>query len=110
MPQNQNSDMESAGVVLIPDTLNADGSGVESSSLNQNGQFSVKQLRPGHYRAYAFEKIDGNVLENPDVVKLLSGSGTDVDLNENDRKQIQLPLTSADDTKQLLARAGVEMQ
>lgn len=110
LPQNQNADMESARVVLIPDTLNADGSGIESSSLNQNGQFSVKQLRPGHYRAYAFEKIDGNVLENPDVVKLLSNSGTDVDLNENDRKQIQLPLISADDTTQLLARAGVEMQ
>lgn len=110
LPQNQNADMELARIVLIPDTLNADGSGMESSSLDQNGQFSVKQLRPGHYRAYAFEKIDGNALENPDVIKLLSSSGTDVDLNENDRKQIQLPLTSADDTKQLLARAGVETQ
>ncbi len=110
LPQNQNADTESARVVLIPDTLNPDGSGIESSSLNQNGEFSVKQLRPGHYRAYAFEKIDSNVLQNPDVVKLLSASGTDVDLNENDRKQIQLPLISADDTKQLLARAGVDTQ
>lgn len=109
LPQNQTADSDSVRVVLVPDTLNADGSGIETGVLNQNGQFSIKQLRPGHYRAYAFEKIDVNALENPDVLRQLS-SGTDVDLNENDRKQVQLPLISTDDARQMLARAGVEMQ
>ena len=62
---------------------------------------------PGHYRAYALEEMNYNEVQNPEVLKQLEQKGTDVEVKENDKKQIQLPLISADDFQQLLARAGL---
>ncbi len=95
-------------VILIPDTLNADGSGMEFSNTNQNGVFSFKRVPPGHYHAVAFEQLDPNLLQNPEVLKELASRGVDVDLQENDKKQIQIQVLPAADLQQLLARLGVE--
>jgi hypothetical protein len=97
-----------ASVVLIPDTLNEDGSGMHTGNSGTGGSFTVKQVPPGHYRAYAFEKLDYQQLQNPDVVKQLEGKGTDVELKQNDKKQIQLPLITIDDMQQIYSRLGIE--
>ncbi len=97
-----------AAIVLVPDTLNEDGSGMHFGNSGSGGSFSVKQLPPGHYHAYALEKMDFQELQNPDVLKQLEGKGVDVDLRENDRKQIQLPLITDDDMQQIYARLGIE--
>ncbi len=99
-----------ASVVLVPDTLNADGSGIHFGSVDQSGTFTIKQLPPGHYRAYAFEEANTGQLENPDILKQLESKATVVEVKENDKKQIQLPLISADDFQQILARLGIDSQ
>jgi len=95
-------------VVLIPDVLNEDGSGIESSNANQNGTSTLKNIPPGHYRAYAIEDFNYGAMQNPDVQKQLEGKGTEVELKENDKKQIQLPIITSDDMQQILARLGLE--
>ncbi len=80
------------------------------SSTNQNGTFSLQQLPPGQYRAYAFEEMNSGQLQNPEVLKQLESRGTEVEVKENDKKQIQLPLISADDLQQILAKLGIESQ
>ncbi len=97
-----------ASVVLVPDVLDANGSGMQFGSTNQNGTFTIKQVPPGHYRAYAFEQIDQNQLQNPELLKQLEAMGAEVEVNENDRKQLQLSLISADDVQQLLTRLGID--
>ncbi len=95
-------------ILLVPEVLNSDGSGMHFGSTNQNGTFTFKNVPPGHYRAYAFEDVDTDDLQNPEVLKQLESRGTDVELKENDRKQVQLPLISADDVQQVFARLGID--
>lgn len=97
----------SAQILLVPDTLNADGSGIHFGSTSNNGSFTMSGVPPGHYRAYALEEIDAGEVQNPEVLKQLEQKGTDVEIKENEKKQIQLPLISFDDYQQLLARAGL---
>ncbi len=96
-----------ASILLVPDVLNADGSGMRFGNTNQNAAFTLKNVPPGHYRAYAFEEVNMNDLQNPEVLKQLESRGTEVELKENDRKQIQLPIVSADDMDQIFARLGL---
>ena len=100
----------SGTVVLAPDQLNADGSGVHFANIDTTGSFTAKQIPPGHYRAYAFEQVDYNLLQNPDLLKELASKGTDVDLKENDKKQIQLVIIPASELQQITARLGIESQ
>ena len=97
-------------MVLAPDQLNADGSGVHFANIDTTGSFTAKQIPPGHYRAYALEQVDNNLLQNPDLLKELASKGTDVDLKENDKKQIQLVVIPASELQQITARLGIESQ
>ena len=99
-----------ASIVLIPETLRSDGSGMYFGNTNQNGAFSIKDVPPGNYRAYAFEHINMGQLENPDVLKQLESKGTDIEVKENDKKQIQLSIISADDVQQIFTRLGIESE
>jgi len=97
-------------VALAPDQLNADGSGLRFANIDTTGSFTAKQVPPGHYRAFAFEQVDTNLLQNPDLLKELASKGVDVDLKENDKKQIQLAVIPASELQQIMARLGIESQ
>jgi len=98
----------SAYVLLVQEELNEDGSGLKFNSTGQNGTFTFKQLTPGRYKAYAFEDASFADLENPDVIKQIQNKGAEVEVTENDKKQIQLPLISSDEFQQVLARLGLD--
>ena len=98
-----------AAIALVPDQLNDDGSGVRFGNSGAGGAFTVKNVPPGHYRAYALERMDYNQLQNPDVLKEMQSKGTEVELKENDKKQIQLPLITAGDMQQIYAKLGIEV-
>jgi hypothetical protein len=97
-----------AGIVLVPDKLNDDGSGMYYGNAGAGGSFTIKQIPPGHYRAYAFEREDHQQLQNPEVLKELESKGTEVDLKQNDKKQVQLPLLTVDQMQQIYARLGIQ--
>jgi len=97
-------------IVLVPDVLNADGSGMYYGNANQVDSFTIKNITPGHYRAYALENVNTNELQDPDVLKQLESKATEVEIKENDRKQIQLPLISSADLQQIFARLGIDSQ
>jgi hypothetical protein len=88
-------------IVLVPEVLNADGSGMDFSGVDQNGAFSFKRATPGRYLAYALEQVDNNQLQNPDVLKQLASKGVEVEVKEKDNKQIQLTPIPADDLKRI---------
>lgn len=108
--QNNTNTAQSAPstqILLVPDVLNADGSGVRFGNTNPDGSFNMTGVPPGHYRAYALEAIDSEQTQNPNVLKQLEQKGMDVEVKENDRKQIQLPFIPSDELQQLFARAGI---
>jgi protocatechuate 3,4-dioxygenase beta subunit len=95
-------------IVLIPDTLNEDGSGMYFGQSGAGGAFTIRQVAPGHYRAYAFEQIDYEQLQNPDLLKQLESKGTDVEVKEHDNKQIQVPLIAQDDLQRIYSQLGIQ--
>jgi Carboxypeptidase regulatory-like domain len=88
-------------IMLVPEVLNADGSGLDFSRVDQTGAFSFKRVTPGRYLAYALEQVDNNQLQNPDVLKQLASKGVEVEVKEKDNKQIQLTPIPADDLKRI---------
>ncbi|MBV9406284.1 MAG: hypothetical protein JO211_13140, partial [Acidobacteriaceae bacterium] len=97
----------SGSLVLVPEG-SADSVDWQFATASQSGTFTVKPLRPGRYRIYAFEQVDMAQLQNPEVLKALENRGTDVELNENEKKQIQLTPISADELQQVFAKLGID--
>lgn len=97
-----------ASIVLIPETLNEDGSGIHYGNSNPDGSFSVKGVPPGHYRAYAFEEVDNQQFQNPDFCKQVESKGLEIEFKENDKKQIQLPLISEEEVQEIYTRLGID--
>ena len=104
----QPATVPAASIVLLRDPPDPDDSEMQFGNTNQSGAFTMKNVPPGRYRAYAFEQIDTNQLENPELLKQLENRGTEIELKENDRKSIQLPLISSDDLAQLFAQLGID--
>jgi hypothetical protein len=98
-----------ANIVLIPEPLPEDGSGMHFGEAQAGGVFTIKNVPPGRYRAYAFETLNYEQLQNPEVLKQLEPKGTEVDLKQNDKKQVQLPLITDEDMQQIYGRLGIEI-
>ncbi len=99
-----------ASIVLVPEELRPDGSGFEYGNTTQTGAFSIKNVSPGRYRAYALEEMKRDQMDNPDFLKLLEAKGVGVEVKENDKEQIQLTLIPAADTQKMLAQLGLDAQ
>jgi len=109
--QNGSADPNAtAQIAVVPEELNADGTGIRFSQSDSKGTFSVPNLAPGRYRAYAFENVEISALQNPDMLKQLESKGSAFELKENEKKQVQLPLIHSDEIAQIYARLGIDPQ
>ncbi len=86
-----------ATVVLIPqDQARRDrGFDYKTANTDQSGNFTVKNLVPGEYKAYAWEDIEPGAWMDPDVVKPVESKGESLSVQEGDRVTIQLTLIPA---------------
>jgi len=107
---SSNKPATAASVVLVPDELRPDGSGFEYGNTTQTGTFTIKNVAPGRYHAYALEEMKRDQMDNPDFLKQLASKRVEVEVKENDKKQITLTLVPAADTQQMLAQLGIEGQ
>jgi hypothetical protein len=98
----------SAELVLVPEALRPDGSGLLYANPDQSGAFTFKSVPPGHYRAYAFENVSVIALSNPLVLEAFQSKGTEVEVKENDKKDIQLKMIPSDDFQQVLTKLGID--
>lgn len=99
-----------ASIVLVPEELRPDGSGIEYGNTTQAGTFTMKNVPPGRYRAYAMEAVKRDQMDNPDFLKQLESKGVEVDLKPNDKQPLQLTLIPAADTERILAQLGLDVQ
>jgi hypothetical protein len=70
------------------------------------GQFSFTSVVPGRYRVYAWERLDGNLLLDPDSLKLFDSLSTPVTVGESDLQTITVPLISAERMDDEIKRHG----
>lgn len=70
------------------------------------GQFSLASVAPGKYHVYAWERLDTNLLLDPDALKLFDSLAATVTVSENDLQTITVPLISADRMDDEIKRHG----
>lgn len=95
-------------VVLVPTKPGPDGSGLLAQPVQPTGAFTMQNVRPGQYIAFAVERFDGSLWLNPNFLKEIENDGIGVDVAENDHKQIQLSTISSDQIQQASVRAGIQ--
>jgi Carboxypeptidase regulatory-like domain len=64
---------------------------------DQYGHFEIRGIPPGSYKAYAWEKLDTDSLNDVEYMKPYESAGEAVDLNANDRKTVELKMIPATD-------------
>ncbi|MBV9766285.1 MAG: carboxypeptidase regulatory-like domain-containing protein, partial [Acidobacteriaceae bacterium] len=96
-------------VMLIPEQLAADGSGVFFGSAAPGGTFSIRSVPPGHYYAFAIDRWT-SVWQNPEFLREIQNSGMSINVEENNHMQIQLPITGEEQVQQVVARLGLTVQ
>lgn len=101
MAKQANSDTlaadPSAKVLLIPEDLTLNGGEVHMAQGNQNGAFTESGLRPGTYYVLAFDSDEYRSYDDPALLKQLAAKGVEVELKENDKKQVQLTTLQPDE-------------
>ncbi len=96
-------------MVLAPEALAMDGSGVLLANMQSTGSFVVRNVPPGHYYAYAVERWSP-LWQNPDFLRSIQNQGATIDLPENGHLQVQLSLLSADQVEAVAVPLGLASQ
>ena len=85
------SDQPSAGVtvVLIPQNKELE---YQRATTDESGRFAMRDIVPGEYRAFAWEKLDGRTFEyfDSDFVRSVESKGVPVSLGEGASKSVEL--------------------
>lgn len=79
-------------VTLIPDPLPPAGQTYlyKQASTDQTGHFTIKNITPGKYRAYAWEDLEYGNQFDPDFMKPLESLGAKLTIDENAHAQVNL--------------------
>lgn len=96
-------------MVLVPDTLAIDGSGVLIANMQSSSSFVLRNVPPGHYYAYAVERWSP-LWQNPDFLRSIQNQGTTIDLPENGHLQVQLSLISTEQVEAAAVPLGLATQ
>lgn len=82
-------------MILVSETVAADGSGVLFGNIQTSGTFVAANVPPGRYYAFAVERWSP-LWQNPDFLRQMQNQGASVELPENGHVQVQLTMISAD--------------
>jgi 5-hydroxyisourate hydrolase-like protein (transthyretin family) len=94
-------DLPAAGamVVLVPDPgSHQKPEQYKTSPTDQYGHFEVRGVPPGHYKAFAWEKIDQESYGDPDFLKPFESKSESFDIAANEQKSVQLKMIPASDS------------
>jgi len=88
-----------AVVVLVPDAgSHQKPDQYKTSPTDQYGHFEVRGVPPGHYKAFAWEKVDQEVYGDSAFLKPLESMAESFDLAANEQKSVQLKMIPANDS------------
>ncbi|MGE5327339.1 MAG: carboxypeptidase regulatory-like domain-containing protein [Deltaproteobacteria bacterium] len=92
----ENQTFSGASVVLIPNdpALRKEDRFYKLASSDQNGNFTLQGIRPGEYKAYAWERIEQGAYQDPNFMSRYENEGKAVEIKEGNQAAIQLSLSS----------------
>ena len=83
-------------VVLVPDTgSHQTPEQYKTSTTDQYGHFEVRGVPPGHYKAFAWEKVSADSYGDPDFLKPVESMAESFDIGANEQKSVQLKMIPA---------------
>jgi hypothetical protein len=94
-------DLPAAGamVVLVPGPgSHQKPEQYKTSPTDQYGHFEVRGVPPGHYKAFAWEKVDQESYGDPDFLKPFESKAESFDIAANEQKSVQLKMIPAADS------------
>lgn len=96
-------------MVLAAETLGADGSRIFLGNMQASGNFAIGNVPPGRYYAFAVERWSP-LWQNPDFLRQMQNQGASVDVPENGRVQVQLPVITTDQVQAAATPLGLTAQ
>jgi 5-hydroxyisourate hydrolase-like protein (transthyretin family) len=88
-----------AMVVLVPDAgSHQTPEHYKTSPTDQYGHFEIRGVPPGHYKAFAWEKVDQGSYGDPDFLKPVESMAESFDISANEQKSVQLKMIPAADS------------
>ncbi len=102
---NTNQPAQGATVVLVPQEAERRQQQEYYKTVNtdQTGAFTLKNVVPGEYKAFAWEDVEPGSYMDPDLIKGVESKGESVTVRESDRKTVTLtmiPLETAQGGKE----------
>lgn len=86
-------------VVLVPDAGSRQKfEPYKASATDQYGHFEIRGVLPGHYKAFAWEKVDPGAYVDPDFLKPFETKSESFDIAGNEQKSVQLRMIPASDS------------
>jgi len=73
---------------------------------DRSGVFTVTDLAPGEYSVLALATLDPSAFDSPEVLAALARLGTEVELKENDRLAVRVPLVQAEEVERVFDSAN----
>jgi 5-hydroxyisourate hydrolase-like protein (transthyretin family) len=88
-----------AMVVLVPDAgSHQKPEQYKTANTDQYGHFEVRGVPPGHYKAFAWEKVNQESYGDPDFLKPVENKSESFDIAANEQKSVQLKMIPASDS------------
>jgi hypothetical protein len=88
-----------ATVTLIPDAEHRSITWMyKNANTDQNGHFTIKGVRPGEYKIYAWEDLEPGAQQDPDFVKPHESAAEAVSVKESSHETVQLKVVPAENS------------
>ena len=90
--QNEKSEPAAgATVVLIPEASRRSSNYLyKRVGTDQNGHFTIKGVKPGEYKVFAWEDVENGAYQDPDFLKPLESKGEAVSIKESAHESVQV--------------------
>lgn len=98
-----------SAIVLVPERVGPDGSGVIFGYARNDGTFAVPNVAPGKYLVYAVDRADPNLWQNPDFLREMESAGTALQVDENSRQQLLIKLVPPLRAAEAAGRLGLSL-
>lgn len=88
-------------VVLVPEdaAMHKDERWFKQTTTDQYGNFTLRGIRPGDYKIFAWEKIEPGAYQDPNFLRRYEDQGIAVRIEDGSRQTLQLALIGEDQSQ-----------
>jgi Carboxypeptidase regulatory-like domain len=98
------------GIVAVPQQIAPDAYNVVQKYSRNDGTFVISNLEPGEYRLYAIAAMEWALWQTPEFLQAVQSFGTSVEVEENQRQQVQLKEIPQETIQQAADQLGLTVE